>query len=153
MPTWRRPGPRWRTSRAGSRRNGALHGIRLIPLALGNIHTEGLEGYGDDIEAMAADVPLGRLRTPEEAAVTTTFLASSVAGYVSGTTVTIDGGLDATYDDRPSRMGSKSPGEAGASGDSAAPSANVSWRPVAEGSRAAQRCRSVEATANPDGCD
>ena len=71
------------------------HGIRVIALALGNIHTEGLEGYGDDVEAMAADVPLGRLGTPEEVAQTTAFLASPSAGYVTGTTVTIDGGLDA----------------------------------------------------------
>jgi citronellol/citronellal dehydrogenase len=72
------------------------HGIRVIALALGNIHTEGLEGYGDDLDSMAADVPLGRLGTPEEVAVATAFLASPAAGYVSGTTVTIDGGLDAT---------------------------------------------------------
>ena len=71
------------------------HGIRVIALALGNIHTEGLEGYGDDIEAMARDVPLGRLGTPEEVAAVTAFLASPAGGYVSGTTVTIDGGLDA----------------------------------------------------------
>ena len=72
------------------------HGIRVIALALGNIHTEGLEGYGDDLEEMAADVPLRRLGTPEEVAQTTAFLASPGAGYVSGTTVTVDGGLDAS---------------------------------------------------------
>lgn len=71
------------------------HGIRVIALALGNIRTEGLEGYGDDIEKMAAEVPLGRLGTPEEVAQVTAFLASPGARYVSGTTVTIDGGLDA----------------------------------------------------------
>jgi citronellol/citronellal dehydrogenase len=71
------------------------HGIRVIALALGNIQTEGLEGYGDDVEAMAADVPLGRLGTPEEVAQTTAFLASQGGGYVSGTTITVDGGLDA----------------------------------------------------------
>jgi citronellol/citronellal dehydrogenase len=72
------------------------HGIRVIALALGNIHTEGLKGYGDDLEAMAAEVPLRRLGTPEEVAQLTAFLASPAAGYVSGTTVTVDGGLDAT---------------------------------------------------------
>lgn len=72
------------------------HGIRVIALALGNIHTEGLEGYGEDLGAMAADVPLGRLGTVDEVAQTTAFLASPAAGYVSGTTVTIDGGLDAS---------------------------------------------------------
>jgi citronellol/citronellal dehydrogenase len=71
------------------------HGIRVIALALGNIATEGLESYGDDMEAMAADVPLGRLGTPEEVAQATAFLASPGGAYVSGTTVVIDGGLDA----------------------------------------------------------
>ena len=74
----------------------APYGIRVIALALGNIRTEGLEKYGDDIEAMTANVPLGRLGTPEEVAQVTAFLASSAAAYASGTTVTIDGGLDAT---------------------------------------------------------
>jgi citronellol/citronellal dehydrogenase len=71
------------------------YGIRVIALALGNIRTKGLESYGDDIEAMAANVPLRRLGTAEEVAQITAFLASPAAGYVSGTTVTIDGGLDA----------------------------------------------------------
>ena len=71
------------------------YAIRVIALALGNIRTEGLEGYGDDIEAMAANVPLGRLGTPEEVAQVTAFLASPAAGYITGATVTIDGGLDA----------------------------------------------------------
>lgn len=71
------------------------YGLRVIALALGNIATEGLESYGDDMEAMAADVPLGRLGTPEEVAQATAFLASPGGAYVSGTTVTIDGGLDA----------------------------------------------------------
>jgi citronellol/citronellal dehydrogenase len=71
------------------------YAIRVIALALGNVRTEGLEGYGGDLEAMAADVPLGRLGTPEEVAQVTAFLASPAAGYITGTTVTVDGGLDA----------------------------------------------------------
>jgi citronellol/citronellal dehydrogenase len=71
------------------------HGIRTIYLALGNIHTEGLESYGDDLAEMATDAPLGRLGTPEEVAATIAFLASPGGGYITGTTVTIDGGLDA----------------------------------------------------------
>ena len=71
------------------------HGIRAIFLALGNIHTEGLESYGDDLAEMASHAPLGRLGTPEEVAATIAFLASPGGGYITGTTVTIDGGLDA----------------------------------------------------------
>jgi len=74
----------------------AEHGIRTIFLALGSIHTVGLESYGDDLEEMAAEVPLGRLGTPEEVAAVTAFLASPAAGYITGATITIDGGLEAT---------------------------------------------------------
>lgn len=69
--------------------------IRVIALALGNIHTEGLEGYGDDLDALARQVPLGRLGTPEEVAAVTAFLASRGGAYVTGTSVVVDGGLDA----------------------------------------------------------
>jgi citronellol/citronellal dehydrogenase len=72
------------------------HGIRTIFLALGNIHTEGLESYGDDLGELSAAVPLGRLGTPEEVAAAIAFLASPAAGYITGSTVTIDGGLDAS---------------------------------------------------------
>jgi NAD(P)-dependent dehydrogenase (short-subunit alcohol dehydrogenase family) len=39
-------------------------------------------------------VPLGRLGTPEEAAALIGFLVSPGGGYVTGTTVVMDGGLD-----------------------------------------------------------
>ena len=71
------------------------HRIRVISLALGNIHTEGLESYGDDLEAMARQVPLGRLGQPDEVAAAIAFLVSPGGAYITGTTVTIDGGLDA----------------------------------------------------------
>ncbi len=80
---------------AGLAAEWSRHRIRVIALALGNIRTEGLESYGDDLEAMARQVPLGRLGTPEEVAALTAFLASPAAAYVTGTTITIDGGLDA----------------------------------------------------------
>jgi citronellol/citronellal dehydrogenase len=80
---------------AGLAAEWSRHRIRVITLALGNIHTEGLESYGDELEAMARQVPLGRLGSPEEVAALIAFLASPAAGYVTGTTVTIDGGLDA----------------------------------------------------------
>ena len=72
------------------------HNIRTIFLALGSIHTEALEAYGDDLEQLAAEVPLGRLGRPEEVAAVTAFLASPAAGYITGTTITIDGGLEAS---------------------------------------------------------
>ena len=71
------------------------HGIRTVCVALGNIATEGLDGYGPErVAAWEEEVPLGRLGTPEEAAALIAFLVSSGGGYVTGTTVVMDGGLD-----------------------------------------------------------
>jgi citronellol/citronellal dehydrogenase len=71
------------------------HGIRTVCVALGNIASEGLDGYGPErVAEWEREVPLGRLGTPEEAAVLIAFLVSSGGGYVTGTTVVMDGGLD-----------------------------------------------------------
>ena len=71
------------------------HGIRALCVALGNIATEGLDGYGPErVAEWEREVPLGRLGTPEEAAALIAFLASPGGGYVTGTTVVMDGGLD-----------------------------------------------------------
>jgi citronellol/citronellal dehydrogenase len=72
------------------------HGIRTVHVAPGSIHTEALEGYGADaMERWKQEIPLGRLGTPEEVASVIAFLASSGGAYVSGATITIDGGQDA----------------------------------------------------------
>ena len=71
------------------------HGIRAVCVALGNIATEGLDGYGPErVAEWEREVPLGRLGTPEEAASLIAFLVSPGGGYVTGTTVVMDGGLD-----------------------------------------------------------
>jgi citronellol/citronellal dehydrogenase len=80
---------------AGLAGEWSRHGIRVIALAVGSIRTEGLESYGTDLDAIARLVPAGRLGSPEEVAALTAFLASPAAGYVTGTTVAIDGGADA----------------------------------------------------------
>ncbi len=44
-------------------------------------------------EATRARIPLGRFGTPEEMAGVALFLASPLAGYVTGQTIVADGGL------------------------------------------------------------
>jgi len=47
----------------------------------------------DDIaERVLASIPLGRYADPDEIAAVIAFLCSPAAGYVTGTTVTVDGG-------------------------------------------------------------
>ena len=40
-----------------------------------------------------SEIPLGRFGTPEDVAAVATFLASDEAGYVTGSTYYVDGGL------------------------------------------------------------
>ena len=71
------------------------HGIRALCVALGPVPVEPL---GRDVPERVAqwerEVPLGRLGTPEEAAALIAFLVSPGGGYITGTTVVMDGGLD-----------------------------------------------------------
>jgi 3-oxoacyl-[acyl-carrier protein] reductase len=41
----------------------------------------------------SADIPMGRIGTPDEFAAMVVFLASARASYVTGTAVQVDGGL------------------------------------------------------------
>jgi citronellol/citronellal dehydrogenase len=72
------------------------YGIRAVCLAAGLIRTEGMSAYGGDslVEEYARTVPMGRAGTPEEVAATIAFLASAGGGYVTGTTIAVDGGAD-----------------------------------------------------------
>jgi citronellol/citronellal dehydrogenase len=71
-------------------------GVRAVCVAPGTILTEGLEGYGaEHIAEWEQAVPLGRLGRPEEVAAVIAFLASAGGAYVTGTTVVVDGGVDA----------------------------------------------------------
>jgi NAD(P)-dependent dehydrogenase (short-subunit alcohol dehydrogenase family) len=74
----------------------AGHGIRANCICPGPTDTEGagqaLWPTEEDRARVAATVPLGRLATPEEVAVWAAALCSSYAGYITGETLTIDGG-------------------------------------------------------------
>ena len=44
-------------------------------------------------DSLAAGIPLGRLGSPQDVAAAVVFLASSAAGYVTGTTIHVNGGM------------------------------------------------------------
>jgi citronellol/citronellal dehydrogenase len=72
------------------------YGIRTVCICPGNSDTEGLQGYGEEAVArMRREVPLGRLGKPEEVGELVAFLASRAGAYITGTTLVVDGGLDA----------------------------------------------------------
>jgi citronellol/citronellal dehydrogenase len=72
------------------------YGIRSVCLVIGNVETEGLASYGDEAVASArAQVPLGRLGAPEEVGNVVAFLSSEGGAYITGSSVVVDGGLDA----------------------------------------------------------
>lgn len=60
----------------------------------GNIMTEGMSSQlGEDyIKAQEASIPMGKLGEPEDIGYATLFLASNEAKYITGQTITVDGG-------------------------------------------------------------
>jgi NAD(P)-dependent dehydrogenase (short-subunit alcohol dehydrogenase family) len=74
----------------------ASHGIRANCICPGPADTEGagaaLWPTEEDRKRVAATVPAGRLATPEEVAWWGTALCSPFADYITGETLTIDGG-------------------------------------------------------------
>jgi NAD(P)-dependent dehydrogenase (short-subunit alcohol dehydrogenase family) len=71
----------------------AAAGIRVNAIAPGPILTDQLTAAGPQAQAAAAAaVPLGRLGTVDDVATTALWLASPGSGFVTGTTVTVDGG-------------------------------------------------------------
>jgi NAD(P)-dependent dehydrogenase (short-subunit alcohol dehydrogenase family) len=71
----------------------AADGVRVNAVAPGPILTGGLAAAGTEAqEAAARAVPLGRVGTPEEVADAVVWLCSDGARFITGTTLTIDGG-------------------------------------------------------------
>jgi 3-oxoacyl-[acyl-carrier protein] reductase len=70
----------------------ARRGVTVNAVAPGLIETELTNDVGREL---LAAVPARRTGTPQEVAACVRFLASEDAGYVTGTTLTVDGGLTA----------------------------------------------------------
>ncbi|CAM3605721.1 glucose 1-dehydrogenase [Rahnella bruchi] len=74
-------------------------GIRVNVVSPGPVRTPGLGGLVPDehrqglFDALAAQVPLGRLGEPEEIGKVVAFLASDAASFINGTELFVDGGM------------------------------------------------------------
>jgi 3-oxoacyl-[acyl-carrier protein] reductase len=69
-------------------------GITVNCVAPGFIQTDMTEGLAEvQKAALLAQIPLGRLGTPEEIAATVAFLASPEAGYITGSELHVNGGM------------------------------------------------------------
>jgi glucose 1-dehydrogenase len=75
-------------------------GITVNNIAPGAINTpinKSLLADKPKLNALLANIPLGRLGKPEDVASLAAFLASDEAGYVTGSTYVVDGGLMRNY--------------------------------------------------------
>jgi 3-oxoacyl-[acyl-carrier protein] reductase len=70
------------------------YGITVNGVEPGNVLTEAIREHRSAayIRSMEEAVPLGRLGTPDDVATAVLFLASEEAGYITGTTIVVDGG-------------------------------------------------------------
>lgn len=69
--------------------------VRVNAVVVGMVKTEQSDlfyGDADSVAAVAATVPLGRLATPADIGWATAFLASDLAGYISGASLEVHGG-------------------------------------------------------------
>lgn len=76
-------------------REVARDGITVNAVAPGTVATERFKALRSPEETLrlAESVPLGRVADPEEIAEVVLFLASDAAGYITGATIDINGGL------------------------------------------------------------
>jgi 3-oxoacyl-[acyl-carrier protein] reductase len=80
----------------GLSREVGKHGITVNCIPPGRIHSEQiLRNYAPEYRQWQADheIPVGRYGEPEDIASLVCFLASPLAGYITGTVIPVDGGL------------------------------------------------------------
>lgn len=72
---------------------GAKKGITCNAIAPGYINTDMMKAIREDIlKGIVDTIPVGRLGEPEEIARCVTFLAADEAGFITGSTMTVNGG-------------------------------------------------------------
>lgn len=80
-------------TKALAREVGA-RGITVNAVAPGFIDTDMTKGLSDEQKQMLlGQIPLGRLGDPDEIAAAVAFLASPQAGYITGETISVNGGM------------------------------------------------------------
>lgn len=72
----------------------AEKGITVNAVAPGFIETEMTGGLTGEVrEGLQSQIPMGRIGRPEDVAGVVSFLSSELAGYITGQTVRVDGGM------------------------------------------------------------
>jgi 3-oxoacyl-[acyl-carrier protein] reductase len=72
----------------------AAYGVTVNAVAPASIDGPNLRAIGPDrIEAMLKNLPVGRVGRPEEVAALVSFLVSDDAGYITGATLDVNGGV------------------------------------------------------------
>lgn len=73
----------------------AARGVRVNLVVPGTVRTSAWEGREDELEALRPLYPLGRVGEPDDIAAAVAFLASREASWITGTSLTVDGGVTA----------------------------------------------------------
>ncbi|GGX74155.1 SDR family NAD(P)-dependent oxidoreductase [Streptomyces anandii] len=77
--------------------HAAARGVRVNLVMPGTVRTSAWEGREAELDRIRELYPLGRVGEPGDIAAAVAFLASRDAAWITGTTLTVDGGLTAVH--------------------------------------------------------